>query len=290
MLYAFPRCWKCSVNYRCYKRKWRYPRKNRRPKKQAIPLPTCRFLIQTVITKALPIQTIKTWMYPHPLPLNFKTKHSGKRYLHSAMPFLYESYCAAGGLTFVSRTKSMLTHMGFPKDTWEKSVETLSGGQKTRLALIRLLLEEPDILLLDEPTNHLDMETTEWLEKYLKTYPKALIVISHDRYFLDEVTNITLHIFDGVGKQYDNCNYSAFAKRLEKDRAVQTKHYLNQQKRFVARRRTLQNSDSGIANEISLPQKADKKHWIAWKKLIVPKTIRARCKYTFSQHKPAATT
>ena len=99
------------------------------------------------------------------------------------------------------------------------------------------------------------METTEWLEKYLKTYPKALIVISHDRYFLDEVTNITLHIFDGVGKQYDNCNYSAFAKRLEKDRAVQTKHYLNQQKEirrqeaYIAKQRQWNRQRNIIAAE-----------------------------------------
>lgn len=192
---------------------------------------------------------------PPPTAAELQNEAQRQTVLAQRYAVLYESYCAAGGLTFVSRTKSMLTHMGFPQDTWEKPVETLSGGQKTRLALIRLLLEEPDILLLDEPTNHLDMETTEWLEKYLKTYPKALIVISHDRYFLDEVTNITLHIFDGVGKQYDNCNYSAFAKRLEKDRAVQTKHYLNQQKEirrqeaYIAKQRQWNRQRNIIAAE-----------------------------------------
>ena len=74
----------------------------------------------------------------------------------------------------------MLTGLGFEKDTHTRCINTLSGGQKTRLAIARLLLSEPDILMLDEPTNHLDIETVEWLEEYLKTYKKCLIVISHD--------------------------------------------------------------------------------------------------------------
>ena len=94
---------------------------------------------------------------------------------------------AADGYNMDVNIKKVLSGMGFAQDTWEKNIAVLSGGELTRLRLAKLLLEKPDVLILDEPTNHLDFATMEWLENYLKGYSGAVLVVSHDRYFLDNV-------------------------------------------------------------------------------------------------------
>lgn len=142
---------------------------------------------------------------------------------------LEENFRKNGGYEYKNRTRSMLRSMGFDDEQQNHPVETLSGGQKTRLALVRALLCEPDILMLDEPTNHLDIPTVEWLENYLAGYKKTLLVISHDRYFLDKVTNRTFEIENTEGKMY-NLPYSGFVKQKEKDREIDERHYKNQQR------------------------------------------------------------
>lgn len=141
---------------------------------------------------------------------------------------LEERFRKEGGYEFRGRIRSMLTALGFDEKRQNDSIETLSGGQKTRLALARTLLSEPDILMLDEPTNHLDIFSVEWLEGYLAVYKKTLLVISHDRYFLDKVTDKTLEIENTRGKLY-NASYSGFVKQKEKDREIEERHYKNQQ-------------------------------------------------------------
>ena len=94
---------------------------------------------------------------------------------------------AADGYNMDVNIKKVLSGMGFAQDTWQKNIAVLSGGELTRLRLAKLLLEKPDVLILDEPTNHLDFATMEWLENYLKSYSGAVLVVSHDRYFLDNV-------------------------------------------------------------------------------------------------------
>ncbi len=141
-------------------------------------------------------------------------------------------FIEGGGLHYKSRCKSLLTKLGFGEDTYSRSVTTLSGGQRTRLALARLLFREPDILILDEPTNHLDLDTMTWLEGHLTGYKKTLLLVSHDRYFLDRVTNKTLDIEHHKAKLY-NCAYTEYKKQKEADRAAQEKQYLLQQREIA---------------------------------------------------------
>lgn len=133
-----------------------------------------------------------------------------------------------GGLTYVARTKSALCAVGFAA-MQEREVQTLSGGQKTTLALVKLLLNPPDILLLDEPTNHLDLRALAWLENTLLSLKSTLLVVSHDRWFLDRVTQKTIELSHGEAQSYD-LPYSAYREARRKRRAVEQKHYDLQQK------------------------------------------------------------
>ena len=141
---------------------------------------------------------------------------------------LHEKYVREGGLEFRGRCASILSKLGFDAAAREQAVETLSGGQRTRLALAIELSREPDLLLLDEPTNHLDIETLAWLESFLISYPKCVMIISHDRYFLDRVTNKTLAIEHHRAKLYRGGYSQTIAKR-EIDREIAERHWKNQQ-------------------------------------------------------------
>lgn len=145
---------------------------------------------------------------------------------------LYAKYSSDGGLDYKSRCASILLKLGFEESALEMSIRLLSGGQRTRLALARQLCREPDILLLDEPTNHLDAETVEALEGYLRSYKKCVMIISHDRYFLDRVTNKTLNFENGGAKLYSG-NYTASMKQREIDREIAERHYINQQREIA---------------------------------------------------------
>lgn len=136
-----------------------------------------------------------------------------------------------GYLINVNITK-VLNGMGFPAETYDRVISTLSGGEKTRLALAKLLLESPKLLILDEPTNHLDFNTIMWLEDYLQDYKGALLIVSHDRYFLDKLTTSTCEIERGVLKRYKG-NYSAFAVQKKADTERQLKEYEAQQEEIA---------------------------------------------------------
>ena len=133
------------------------------------------------------------------------------------------------GYAYKSEIVGVLKGLGFEEEDYNKQIENLSGGQKTRVALGKLLISKPDILLLDEPTNHLDMESIAWLETYLLNYPGAVFIVSHDRYFLDKVVTKIVEIEAAQMRMYDG-NYSAYALKKAQLRDAQYKAYLNQQR------------------------------------------------------------
>lgn len=128
-----------------------------------------------------------------------------------------------------SEVSGVLKGLGFSDEDFTKSVDTLSGGQKTRVALGKLLLEKPDIIILDEPTNHLDMESIAWLETFLSNYSGAVILVSHDRYFINKIVNKVVEL-DNTKSQCFDGNYTDYADKKEKLRDIELKHYLNQQR------------------------------------------------------------
>ncbi len=152
--------------------------------------------------------------------------------LASSLETLNRRYAGLGGLEFRQRCRSMLLRLGFSEELIEQKIKTLSGGQYTRLSLARLLATEPDILMLDEPTNHLDIDALVWLEAFISSYKKTVLIISHDRYFLDKTTNKTLHIQYGKARLY-NGSYSVCKKQQEEETASLEKRYKEQQKEIA---------------------------------------------------------
>ena len=174
------------------------------------------------------LSELEDWLLRHPDDAGSE-KHDSITKEYSS---LHEKYVAEEGLVFRSRCRSILDRMGFDAETMALPITSLSGGQRTRLALSRQLCREPDILMLDEPTNHLDAETLGWLENYLSLYQKCVIVVSHDRRFLDRVTNKTLLIERRHAKLYRG-GYTACAEQRKTDREIYEKHYRDQQKEIA---------------------------------------------------------
>lgn len=160
------------------------------------------------------------------LELEMATDHSQQ--ILDRYADLQTAFEKAGGYVYAAKAESLLMGLGFGKDKWDQATASLSGGQKNRLGLVRLLLSQPDVLLLDEPTNHLDVSSVEWLESFLCDYEGAFVIISHDRYFLDRVCNRIIELENGKAFSYPG-NYSEYLIKREERMEIQRRAYENQQ-------------------------------------------------------------
>ncbi|HEY8285019.1 MAG TPA: ABC-F family ATP-binding cassette domain-containing protein [Chloroflexota bacterium] len=151
---------------------------------------------------------------------------------------LMERFEHQGGYDYEQRVERILSGLGFERERWDRPARELSGGQRTRAHLGRLLLEEPEVLLLDEPTNHLDLTTTEWLENFLASWPEVLVVVSHDRYFLDRVTRRTVELVGGMAESYP----APFTRYL----ALRAERYARRHKEFVAQQEEIAKTEEFI--------------------------------------------
>ncbi|SDC30154.1 MULTISPECIES: ABC-F family ATP-binding cassette domain-containing protein [unclassified Candidatus Frackibacter] len=158
---------------------------------------------------------------------------------------LRQKYEEEGGYEYESQIKGVLRGLGFKEDEFKEQLINFSGGQKTRAALARLLLQEPDLLLLDEPTNHLDLEAKEWLEDYLINYTGALVIISHDRYFLDQVINRVWELEKGRLEKYKG-NYSFYLEEKEHRLLTWQREYEKQQKKIKKTEAYIRKNKAGV--------------------------------------------
>ncbi len=163
---------------------------------------------------------------------------------------------ASDGYNLEHKAKAILTGLGFGPDEFGKEVRVLSGGERVRLTLAKLLLTEPDLLLLDEPTNHLDLAGVEWLEGFLVSYPGAVLAVSHDRYFMDRLAHKVLEIDRGEARVYVG-NYSAYLHQREEERRLQEEAYSRQQE-LIARTRALIQKWKGTPTRVSMARSREK--------------------------------
>lgn len=163
--------------------------------------------------------------------LEIQMKEHHNEQILSEYDRLTELFSSQDGFFYTSKLDAVLRGLGFKTEDFELNIGALSGGQKTRLALAKLLLLQPKLLLLDEPTNHLDNEAIQFLEDYLKNYPYAIVFVSHDRYFIMQVSNKIIEVENGKTLTFD-CNYNDYSIQKQKLRTIELKHYLNQQQQI----------------------------------------------------------
>ncbi len=196
---------------------------------------------------------------------------------------IHDRYQWMGGYSYESEIKGILTSMAFGEDMYEKKISSLSGGEKTRLALALLLLEKPDILFLDEPTNHLDIGTLKWLEQYLKGYRGTIVLVSHDRYFLDqtvtrifEVENHRLNIYEG--------NYKSYAAQRKERRQSQLRAYEKQQKEIARQEDMIRRFKQRGTEKLAKRAQSREKMLDAMERIDRPEGEGGKMKITFHQN------
>ena len=185
----------------------------------------CRLAFQTALEAEKKLKILEGQMAE---PSIFSSEGKLSRVMEAHEKML-KIYTEAGGFEMEGRILGVLKGLGFKTSCWEEKTDVLSGGEKTKLTLGKLLLSRPELLLLDEPTNHLDFTSLFWLETYIRDYPGSVVVISHDRYFLDACVNVIYEVERGEAIRYVG-NYSRFVLQREENRALYRKKYLEQQR------------------------------------------------------------
>lgn len=194
---------------------------------------------------------------------------------------LQHEFTQKNGYAYQSQIRGILKGLGFEEEEFSQPIETLSGGQKTRVALAKLLLGNPDILLLDEPTNHLDILAIEWLEEFLKYYKGTVLIISHDRYFLDQIVNQVIQIENGISTSY-NGNYSTFVEKKERNLSIQLKHYEEQQREIQHQEDVIQQLKSFNREKSVKRARSREKQLEKMDKLNKPVILNQEMKFTLS--------
>lgn len=195
---------------------------------------------------------------------------------------LNQRYERHGGYTYKSEVTGILNSMAFNEDFYDKKTDTLSGGERTRLALAALLLEKPDLLILDEPTNHLDIGMLKWLEQYLASYKGSIIIVSHDRYFLDRCTSRIFEIEHHKLKAYDG-NYSAFAEKKRQLREAELRAYSNQQREIARQEAMIRRMKERGTEKLAKRAQSREKRLEHVQKLDAPKLQEGKIKISFNQ-------
>ncbi len=194
-----------------------------------------------------------------------------------------ERYERMGGYMYESEIKGILTSMAFDESTYNKKISTLSGGEKTRLALAILLLEKPDILLLDEPTNHLDIGTLKWLEQYLKGYKGTMIIVSHDRYFLNETVNRIFEIENARLSIYEG-NYDFYAAERRVRREAELRKFEKQQKEVARQEEMIRRFKQRGTEKLAKRAASREKRLQAMDLMERPDQSRGKLKLNFRQN------
>ena len=196
---------------------------------------------------------------------------------------MQEAYRSRGGYSYKSEINGILSSMAFGEDFYNKQISTLSGGERTRLALACLLLKKPDLLFLDEPTNHLDIGTLKWLEQYLKSYRGAMLLVSHDRYFLDqtvtrifEVENHSLYTYEG--------SYSSYAEQKKQRREAELRKYQQQQKEIARQEEIIRRFKQHGTEKLAKRAASREKRLSAMETAERPQALRGRMKLQFRQN------
>lgn len=210
------------------------------------------------------------------------TSDSGYDRLFRRLTVLQDKYNDEGGFSYKSRMRGILSSMAFGEEYYEKEVSTLSGGERTRLALACLLMEHPDILLLDEPTNHLDIGMLKWLEQFLKSYRGTVVLVSHDRYFLDNMCTNIFQIENRKLKMYRG-NYTQFIAKRRQQRESELKAYAKQQEEIKRQEEMIRRFKSHGTEHLAKRAASREKRLDALERLEKPQAERSGVKIKFSQ-------
>ena len=196
---------------------------------------------------------------------------------------MQQEYRDKGGYSYKSEMNGVLSSMAFGEEFYNKKISTLSGGERTRLALACLLLKKPDLLFLDVPTNHLDIGTLKWLEQYLKAYKGTILLVSHDRYFLDQIVNRIFEVENHRLETYEG-SYSQYAEQKKQRRETQLRQYQNQQKEIARQEDMIRRFKERGTEKLAKRAASREKRLAAMDRVERPEPLRGKMKLRFHQN------